>query len=99
MAQYENGISDLMGKLQKTNTLIEYMATVGLRQSEMSVYYNYLRQFNEDQIVSEHFSQNILQMHDPPILPQVTSRFPYIDKPDFPFPDEFPNVYIYIYFI
>ena len=86
---------ELLEELSQGAPLIEYMVTVGLPQKELLKYYSDLRRMNEKEIQCAHFTEQVMQLDSKLLVPTVTSRFPYIDRPNNPFPNEFVNVFNY----
>ena len=77
----------LLDKIERTPLLIDYFATAGIKQKDLLDYV----------AKSEEAKVPLIQALQPGALkksklePDITSRYPPVDKPSFPFPSDIQN--------
>jgi len=71
----------LLERLDHVSLLIDYFATCGIKQKDLLDYLSKLEGPLLPGLQSEMLKKNKL-------FPEITSRYPPIDKPSFPFPSE-----------
>jgi len=78
----------LLEKIEHVPLLVDYFATCGIKQNKLLKYIETLKDKEEDKI-SECFDSEVLKENK--LKPELTSRYPPIDKPSFPFPSRIEN--------
>lgn len=74
----------LLDKMDRVPLLIDYFATVGVRQKELL---SYIEKSEEAKIpLNQALEPSVLKKAK--IFPEVTGRFPPVDKPSFSFPSD-----------
>ncbi len=83
----------LLDKMERVPLLIEYFVTCGIRQKELL---DYIEKAEESKTPLMTALQNET-LKKSKLEPEVTSRYPPVEKPSFPFPGDLQNVFAAYY--